>query len=256
MILQYFISRFLFFKEVARIYFLEWLQVSGVYDTHLPNIKWITYTYLGKRFRFPIMIKKTRGPTANRNDPIIDEHFDQEVIGPFGDYHGCQNLLYLLAGKTNEKVSISDIFLKLPVETSVTKFLQFVNTPQNVSIITKNLKQLRLLVDLMNDNFKQQLIEILQKFNLNISELTPETIEKIQELTRRKHEMKENFEFVEQVAQIFSCECIETNINILKNLIVIIRLMNGLKETETLFTAVANTIPPDVVTSDVQQDIE
>lgn len=228
----YCISRILFFKEVSRIYFLEWLQVSGVCDTHLPNVKWITYTYLGNRYRFPIMIKKSRGPT--KNDPIIDSHFNQEVVGPFGDYHGCQNLLYLLAGKVDEKITLHELLFNLPVETSVAKFLQFVNTPQNVSVMTKNLKQIRLIVDLVNDNLKQQLFEILDKFNLSMKSISPENIEKIQELTRRKQDMKENFEFVEQVAEIFSCDCITTNINILKSLIYIIRLMNGLKEIDDL----------------------
>lgn len=245
---QYLLSRFLFFKEVARIYFLEWLQVSGVYDTHLPNVKWITYTYLGNRYRFPIMLKKTRGPTVIKNDPIIDNHFDKEVLGPFGDYHGCQNLLYLLSGKCNEKISLNDLFFNLPVETSVSKFIQFVNTPQTISILTSNLKQMRLIVDLMNDNFKQQLDEVLQKFNLSVTEISRENIEKIQELKNRKAEMKENFEFVEQVSQLFSCDSITENIKILKSLILIIRLMNGLKESDTLLDVVANTVvEPDVM---------
>lgn len=85
-----------FVYNYLRILFIDWLDVTGIESSTSSNVKWIVYTHLGQKYRIPI--KKNRGPSAvSTVDQVAfsmkfgDKH--KELLGPFGDYHGQQELL-------------------------------------------------------------------------------------------------------------------------------------------------------------------
>lgn len=83
----------LFLYQYCRIHFFEWLQVSGIESSSSSNVKWIVYTYMGHKYRIPF--KKTRGP-SNTINPLLVAKFGNmhdQVLGPYNDYHGQEELL-------------------------------------------------------------------------------------------------------------------------------------------------------------------
>ncbi len=95
---EYIIPRVKLVYNVAYITFIDWLGVTGIYSTTQGNIKWVVYTYMGKRYRFPI--RKTRGPSGDKSSQLLKErfaHIHDEILGPFGDYHGQEQVLADLA---------------------------------------------------------------------------------------------------------------------------------------------------------------
>lgn len=76
------------------IRFIDWLNVTGIENTSVPSIKWIVYTHLGQKYRIPI--KRPRGPVQNVDDDDLsglNPKIYNEIVGPFGNYHGQEALL-------------------------------------------------------------------------------------------------------------------------------------------------------------------
>lgn len=77
------------FFSVAKIYLYNLLNLSGIENKD--SLKWIYYTYMGKKYRMPLK-KKSRGPSVRDDDLQIyfesEPEFEEEIRGPFGDYHG------------------------------------------------------------------------------------------------------------------------------------------------------------------------
>ncbi len=77
-------------KGVLWIYFCNWMNLCGICDSSTSGIRWLYYTYDGQRYKMPLS-RRMRGPSAA--DPELDRVFGFEVRGPYGDYHGQQELL-------------------------------------------------------------------------------------------------------------------------------------------------------------------
>ena len=94
-IFDYLLPRIQLLINMVYIQFIHWLNVTGIENTHKPNVKWIVYTHNGARYRIPL--KKSRGPVASdQNDDELRLRLGKlysEVIGPFGDYHGQRQVL-------------------------------------------------------------------------------------------------------------------------------------------------------------------
>jgi hypothetical protein len=88
-----------FIKSWCWISFVNWLDVTGLEDTDIPGYKWVVYTHLGQRYR--LLISKPRGPSSTVDEKLM-EQFGQdhdEIVGPFGDYHGQLELLRQLTAE-------------------------------------------------------------------------------------------------------------------------------------------------------------
>ncbi len=95
---DYIIPRVKLIYNVLYITFIDWLDVTGIKSTMQGNIKWVVYSYMGKRYRFPI--RKARGPSGDKSSQLLKDRFGSlhdEILGPFGDYHGQEQVLADLA---------------------------------------------------------------------------------------------------------------------------------------------------------------
>lgn len=81
-------------REIAKIWFIEWLDICRIENSSNSSVKWLVYRHMGQRYRIPL--RKRRGPTVCEYDKDVAEKFvglHNEVLGPFGDYHGSRELL-------------------------------------------------------------------------------------------------------------------------------------------------------------------
>jgi hypothetical protein len=76
---------------MAKIHFIEWLDVCGIEDSKTPGVYWVKYTSMGQIYRIPVKMARARGPS--KRDEELDTVFGLAVSGPHGDYHGQQELL-------------------------------------------------------------------------------------------------------------------------------------------------------------------
>lgn len=85
-----------FAYNYLRISFIDWMDVTGIESSTSSNVKWIVYTELGEKYRIPI--RKNRGPTSvsTVDQVALSMKFGglhKQLLGPYGDYHGQQELL-------------------------------------------------------------------------------------------------------------------------------------------------------------------
>lgn len=75
------------------IKFVNWLDVTGIEDTDDSHYKWVVYTHLGQRYR--VLVPKPRGPSSTIDETLQDHYGDSyyEILGPWGNFHGQQDLL-------------------------------------------------------------------------------------------------------------------------------------------------------------------
>jgi len=76
------------------ITFLNWINVTCIENSGTSSIKWIVYTHLGQKYRIPV--KRPRGPIEPIDAPFrskVDPKIYNEMVGPFGDFHGQIDLI-------------------------------------------------------------------------------------------------------------------------------------------------------------------
>ena len=108
---QYFQLRASIVYNMLRIVYLDWLDLVSITDTRLPDVKWLNYKLHGEQYRIPFRVTKGRGPSTP--DETLDRCFGPEVRGPFGDYHGQQQLLQSMS-QTSERISLDEVFRSIP----------------------------------------------------------------------------------------------------------------------------------------------
>lgn len=214
--------------NLIRINFLNWLDVSG-FNNDNNKIKWIYYTYLGRKYRFPLQ-KLRRGP--QKPDLELEEFFANEtdtlhqLKGPLGDYHGQLQLIKQIYGISpdpkNDTVynpfpTQAELLFKSEgrqITTLIHSVLNNIHFQDAVELAGLNYSRLLIeIYDLLDDEIRQLAFERqslnklderldFRQYSQSTKTITKFAMELIDQLKTKKEELGEDFEIFTEICKM------------------------------------------------------